>query len=57
MIILLLKRNDGGLDYYIEMTDDEWKELINACFGNKHDISLEQDLAVMHEQGDINNWL
>lgn len=56
MIILLLKRNDGGLDYYIEMTD-EWKELINACFGNKHDISLEQDLAVMHEQGDINNWL
>lgn len=39
------------------MTDDEWKELINACFGNKHDIYLEQDLAVMHEQGDINNWL
>lgn len=52
------KGYDGGLDYYIEMTDDElaeWKELINACFGNKHDISLEQDLAVMHEQGDIDD--
>ncbi len=31
----------------------EWKGLLNACFGNRTSISLEQDLAVMKEAGDI----
>lgn len=41
---------------YVDMEDNElieWKNLMNACFGNRKDISLEQDLAVMHDNGDI----
>lgn len=41
---------------YVDMDDNElieWKNLMNACFGNRKDISLEQDLAVMHDAGDI----
>jgi len=32
---------------------NEWKQLLNACFGNKKDISMEQDLAILRENGDI----
>lgn len=32
---------------------NEWKQLLNACFGNRKDISMEQDLAILRENGDI----
>lgn len=41
---------------YEDMSDDEvreWKGLMNACFGNNRDISIEQDLAIMKDAGDI----
>ena len=28
---------------------------MNACFGNNRDISLEQDLAIMKDMGDISD--
>ena len=41
---------------YIDMADEEikeWKTLLNACFGNRRDISFEQDLAILKDAGDI----
>lgn len=46
---------DGGFSDMSDYELSEWKSLLNACFGNRGDISMEQDLAIMKEAGDISD--
>lgn len=46
---------DGGFSDMSDYELAEWKALLNACFGNRGDISMEQDLAIMKEAGDISD--
>lgn len=45
----------GTYDPMSEEHVKEWKALMNACFGNNKDISLEQDLAILKDSGDISD--